>query len=56
MGFNYLKAAESLGERSLLITTKFPQIPGTHLINLRKMKGLFDLYSSGLNLRPAVTL
>ena len=24
---------------SLLFTTKFPEIPGTHFINLRRMKG-----------------
>ena len=24
---------------SLLFTTQFPQIPGTHFINLRRMKG-----------------
>ena len=24
---------------SLLFTTKFPEIPGTHLINLKRMKG-----------------
>ena len=28
---------------SLLFTTKFPEILGTHFINLRKMKGLFNL-------------
>ena len=30
---------EPLQEGSLLFTTKFPQIPGTHFINLRRMKG-----------------
>ena len=29
----------SLQGGSLLFTTKFPQIPGTHFINLRRMKG-----------------
>ena len=34
-----LKATEPLRENSLLLTTKFPGDPGTHLINLRRMKG-----------------
>ena len=38
MGFNYLKATEPLQGGSLLFTTKFQEILGTHLINLRKMK------------------
>ena len=28
---------------SLLFTTKFPEIPGTHFINLRRMKGRVNL-------------
>ena len=28
---------------SLLFTTKFPEIPGTHFIDLRRMKGWVDL-------------
>ena len=28
---------------SLLYNTKFPEIPGTHFINLGKMKGWVDL-------------
>ena len=43
MGFNYLKATEQLGGGSLLFTNKFPEIPGTHLIKLRRMKGQVDL-------------
>ena len=39
MGFNWLKATEPLQGDSLLFTTKSPEIPGTHLINLRRMKG-----------------
>ena len=39
MGFNYLKAAKPLRGGSLLFTTKFPEIPGTHLIDLGRMKG-----------------
>ena len=39
MGFNCLKAKEPLEGGSLLFTTQFPEIPGTHLINLARMKG-----------------
>ena len=35
MGFNFPKARGG----SLLFTTKFPEIPGTHFINLGRMKG-----------------
>ena len=34
MGFNWLKAIEPLRGDSLLFTTKFPEIPGTDLIDL----------------------
>ena len=34
MGFNCLKATEPLRGGNLLFTTKFPEIPGTRLINL----------------------
>ena len=34
MGFSCLKATEPLQGVSLLFTTDFPYIPGTHLINL----------------------
>ena len=37
-GFNYLKA-RATSRRQFTFTTKFPEIPGTHFINLRKMKG-----------------
>ena len=30
---------EPLQRDSLLFTTKFPKIPGTHFIDLRRMKG-----------------
>ena len=30
---------QALQGGSLLFTTKFPEIPGTHFINLRRMKG-----------------
>ena len=36
---NCLKATEPLRRGSLLFTTKFPEILGTHLIDLRRMKG-----------------
>ena len=39
MGFNCSKATELLRGSSLLFTTKFPEIPGTHFINLGRMKG-----------------
>ena len=35
MGFNCFKAKEPLQGASLLFTTQFPEIPGTHLIHLR---------------------
>ena len=31
--------------RSLILTTKFPVIPGTHLIDLERTKGWVDLQS-----------
>ena len=34
---------EPLQGSSLLFTTKFPEIPGTHFIDLRRMKGWADL-------------
>ena len=39
MWFNCLKATEPLRGGSFLFTTKFPGIPGTHLIDIRRMKG-----------------
>ena len=39
IGFNYLKITEPLQGGSLLFTTKVPQIPGTHFIDLGRMKG-----------------
>ena len=38
VGFNCLKATELLREDSLLFTIKFPESPGAHFIDLRKMK------------------
>ena len=37
--FKHSKATEPLRGGSLLITTNFPEIPGTHLIDLRRIKG-----------------
>ena len=34
---------EPLRGGSLLFTTKFPEIPGTHFIDLGRMKGCVDL-------------
>ena len=38
-----LPRLEPLRGGSLLFTTKFPEIRGTHFIDLRRMKGLVDL-------------
>ena len=38
MGFNCLKTTEPLRGGSVLCTTKFPKLPGTHLIDLGRMK------------------
>ena len=38
MRFNCLRAIEPLRGDSLLFTTNFPEIPGTHFINLGRMK------------------
>ena len=43
VGFNCLKTAEPLWGESLLFTTQFPEVPGTNLINLEKLKGWVDL-------------
>ena len=43
MGFNCLKATQPLQGGSLLFTIKFPEIPGTHLIDLGRMTGSVDL-------------
>ena len=42
MVFNWLKATEPLQGSSLLFTTKFPDIPGTHLIDLGRMKSTLE--------------
>ena len=39
MRFNYLKDTEPLRGDSLLFTTKFPEITGTHLVDFGRMKG-----------------
>ena len=43
MGFNCLKTTEPMQGDNLLFTTKSPAIPGTHFINLERMKGWSDL-------------
>ena len=43
MEFNYLKATEPLQGQSLLFITKFPETPGTHLIDLGRRKGKVNL-------------
>ena len=39
MEFNCLKTTESQRGDSLLFSTQSPEVPGTHLIDLRRMKG-----------------
>ena len=39
IGFNCFRATDPLRGDSLLLTTKFPEILGTHLINLSRRKG-----------------
>ena len=46
MGFNCLKATEPLRRDSLLFTTQFPGVPGTHLIDFRRMKGRVDFVAT----------
>ena len=43
MGFSTASRLEPLRGGSLLFTTKFPEIPGTHFIGLGRMKGGVDL-------------
>ena len=39
MGLNCLKATEPLRKDSLLFPTQSPEVPGTHSVDLRRMKG-----------------
>ena len=39
IGSNCLEATEPLLEDRLLLTTKFPGLPGTHFIDLERIKG-----------------
>ena len=48
MGFSWLKATEPLQGDSLCFTTNFPEIPGTHLIDLGRMKGSSSLTTRSL--------
>ena len=43
MGFNCLTTTEHYEEAVYFLLLKFPDIPGTHLINLGRMKFLVDL-------------
>ena len=43
MGFKTASRLEPLWGGSLIFTTKFSEIPGTHFIDLRRMKGWVDL-------------
>ena len=43
MELNCVKTTEPVRGDSLLFTTKFSEIPGTHLINFEKMNGPVDL-------------
>ena len=43
MGFKCLKDTESLQEDTLLFTTQSSEVPGTHLIEFRRMKGWVKL-------------
>ena len=52
MGFNCLKAAEPLQVGSLLFTFNFPEIPGTHLIDPRRMKSNLGATQWFLNTGP----
>ena len=48
MGFNCLKVTEPLRGGSLLFTIKFPEIPGTHLLDPERMNTWFDLGATQL--------
>ena len=43
MGFNRVKVIAPPQGDSLLFTTKSPGVPGTHLIDLGRIKGSVDL-------------
>ena len=47
MGFNCLKA-RATSRRQFKFTTKFPEIPVTHFIDIGRMKGWLDLGASQL--------
>ena len=38
IGFNCLKATEPLQEDSVLFSLNFPGVPGTHIVDFKKMK------------------
>ena len=41
--FNCLEVTKPLQRDNLPLPTKFPECPGTHLINLRRIKGWVNL-------------
>ena len=43
MGFNWLKDTEALGGDYYLFTSECPGVPGTHFINLERMKAESNL-------------
>ena len=51
-GAQLLKATEPLRGGSLRFITNFPEIPGTHMIDLEKMKGSVDLGATQWNPAP----
>ena len=54
MGFNCFKVTEPLWGRSLLFTTKFPEISATHVIDLGRMEWppcSFEQGASGLGIQ-----
>ena len=52
IGFTCLKAAEPIRGDSLLLTTKFSIVRGTHLISFVSMKGSVDLGGNPIVLNP----
>ena len=48
MGSNCLKATEPLRGGNLIFTNMFPEIPGTHLMDLGRMKDLVEFGATQL--------
>ena len=51
MGFNCPKATKLQQGGSLLFTTKFPEAPGTHLIDFGRMTSGFEHGAPGLGIQ-----